>query len=269
MTRALPCAVELHDLTKSFGDVLAVDEVSAVALPGEVTALLGPNGAGKTTTFRMLLGLVAPSSGTATFGGRRYDELTDPVRRVGAVLEASGCHPRAYRTGSPARPRDSVPAAQGRADAPPGRDRARRGRLCASRRASPASIPTCRIWRSPNGRRTHLSWQRTAPGRTPPSRLAGNQRGLRREPRRRSRPAPDPAGELPADSVPATAASGHSRPEAASPGDRRSPARSATVEAIPGHRRRAWLLPGRSRAERISHRHLGSREWHRKPGPWL
>ena len=93
MTGALPCAVELHDLTKSFGDVLAVDEVSAVALPGEVTALLGPNGAGKTTTLRMLLGLVAPSSGTATFGGRRYDELTDPVRRVGAVLEASGCHP--------------------------------------------------------------------------------------------------------------------------------------------------------------------------------
>jgi len=93
MTRALPCAVEFHDLTKSFGDVLAVDEVSAVALPGEVTALLGPNGAGKTTTLRMLLGLVAPSSGTATFGGRRYDELTDPVRRVGAVLEASGCHP--------------------------------------------------------------------------------------------------------------------------------------------------------------------------------
>jgi len=93
MTRALPCAVELHDLTKSFGDVLAVDGVSAVALPGEVTALLGPNGAGKTTTLRMLLGLVAPSSGTATFGGRRYDELTDPVRRTGAVLEASGYHP--------------------------------------------------------------------------------------------------------------------------------------------------------------------------------
>jgi ABC-2 type transport system ATP-binding protein len=50
MTRALPCAVELHDLTKSFGDVLAVDEVSAVALPGDVTALLGPNGAGKPVT---------------------------------------------------------------------------------------------------------------------------------------------------------------------------------------------------------------------------
>jgi ABC-2 type transport system ATP-binding protein len=86
-------AVELFGLTKSFGDVRAVDDVSAVAAPGEVTALLGPNGAGKTTTLRILLGLVAPTSGTATIGGRRYGELADPVRRVGAVLEASGCHP--------------------------------------------------------------------------------------------------------------------------------------------------------------------------------
>jgi ABC-2 type transport system ATP-binding protein len=85
--------IELTELTKSFGNYRAVDEVSAVAQPGEVTALLGPNGAGKTTTLRMLLGLVAPSSGTATFGGRRYDELTNPVHRVGAVLEASGYHP--------------------------------------------------------------------------------------------------------------------------------------------------------------------------------
>src|SRR5215207_6985434 len=69
-SETLPCVVELRDLTKSFGDVRAVDAVSAVALPGEVTALLGPNGAGKTTTLRMLLGLAAPSSGTATFGGR-------------------------------------------------------------------------------------------------------------------------------------------------------------------------------------------------------
>jgi ABC-2 type transport system ATP-binding protein len=86
-------AIELNGLTKSFGAVLAVDDVSAVALPGQVTALLGPNGAGKTTTLRMLLGLVAPDRGTATFDGRRYDELPDPVRQVGAVLEASGYHP--------------------------------------------------------------------------------------------------------------------------------------------------------------------------------
>jgi ABC-2 type transport system ATP-binding protein len=85
--------IELRGITKVFGDVLAVDDLSAVAQPGRVTALLGPNGAGKTTTLRMLLGLVAPSSGTATFDGRRYDELPDPVRQVGAVLEASGYHP--------------------------------------------------------------------------------------------------------------------------------------------------------------------------------
>ncbi len=86
-------AIELDGLTKSFGDIRAVDDVSAVAVPGQVTALLGPNGAGKTTTLRMLLGLVAPTSGTATFGGRRYDELSDPVCEVGAVLESSGFHP--------------------------------------------------------------------------------------------------------------------------------------------------------------------------------
>ena len=86
-------AVELRNLTKTFGELVAVDDVNAVAVPGQVTALLGPNGAGKTTTLRMLLGLVAPTSGTATFDGQRYDELVDPVRRVGALLEASGCHP--------------------------------------------------------------------------------------------------------------------------------------------------------------------------------
>ena len=91
-TGAAP-AVQLSGLTKSFGDIRAVDDVTAVALPGQVTALLGPNGAGKTTTLRMLLGLVAPTSGTATFDGQRYDELSDPIRSVGAVLEASGYHP--------------------------------------------------------------------------------------------------------------------------------------------------------------------------------
>ena len=86
-------AVQLTGLTKSFSDIRAVDDINAVALPGQVTALLGPNGAGKTTTLRMLLGLVAPTSGTATFDGQRYDELSDPIRTVGAVLEASGYHP--------------------------------------------------------------------------------------------------------------------------------------------------------------------------------
>ena len=86
-------AVELTHLTKSFGGVVAVDDISAVAAPGEVTSLLGPNGAGKSTSLRMLLGLVAATSGTATIGGKRYDQLPHPVREVGAVLEASGCHP--------------------------------------------------------------------------------------------------------------------------------------------------------------------------------
>ena len=86
-------AIELRGLTKAFGDFVAVDDISAEALPGQVTALLGPNGAGKTTTLRMLLGLVAPTGGTATFDGQRYDELSEPVREVGALLEASGCHP--------------------------------------------------------------------------------------------------------------------------------------------------------------------------------
>jgi ABC-2 type transport system ATP-binding protein len=86
-------AIELCTLTKSFGNVPAVNDVNAVIAAGQVTAFLGPNGAGKTTTLRMLLGLVAPTSGIATFSGRRYDELPDPVRHVGAVLEASGYHP--------------------------------------------------------------------------------------------------------------------------------------------------------------------------------
>ncbi len=86
-------AIELRALTKTFGEVQAVDNVDADIETGSVTAFLGANGAGKTTTLRMLLGLVEPTSGTATFDGRRYDELRDPVRHVGAVLEASGCHP--------------------------------------------------------------------------------------------------------------------------------------------------------------------------------
>ena len=86
-------AIELHGLTKRFGAVTAVDDLSFELPAGTVTGLLGPNGAGKTTTLRMLLGLVTPTAGTATFDGRRYADLTDPTRRVGAVLEASSFHP--------------------------------------------------------------------------------------------------------------------------------------------------------------------------------
>jgi ABC-2 type transport system ATP-binding protein len=85
--------IELGGLSKSFGNVRAVDDVTAAVQPGQVTAFLGPNGAGKTTTLRMLLGLVAPTAGTATIDGRRYDELPDPIRQLGAVLESSSCHP--------------------------------------------------------------------------------------------------------------------------------------------------------------------------------
>ena len=86
-------AISVQGLTKRFGDVLAVDRLDFEVDPGTVTGFLGPNGAGKTTTLRMLLGLVAPTSGRATVGGRPYRELADPARRVGAVLEASGFHP--------------------------------------------------------------------------------------------------------------------------------------------------------------------------------
>jgi ABC-2 type transport system ATP-binding protein len=90
---AMTGVIELCGLTKSFESVHAVTDVTATVAPGRVTAFLGPNGAGKTTTLRMLLGLVAPTGGTATFDGRRYDQLPDPVCQVGAVLEASGFHP--------------------------------------------------------------------------------------------------------------------------------------------------------------------------------
>ena len=85
--------IELQGLTKRFGPLTAVEDLSLVLRPGTVTGLLGVNGAGKTTTLRMLLGLVTPTAGTATFDGRRYAELDQPARHVGAVLEASSFHP--------------------------------------------------------------------------------------------------------------------------------------------------------------------------------
>ena len=80
-------------LTKRFGPTTVVDGLTATVRPGRVTGFLGPNGAGKTTTLRMLLGLVTPTSGTATFDGRPYALLTSPLGQVGTLLEATGFHP--------------------------------------------------------------------------------------------------------------------------------------------------------------------------------
>jgi ABC-2 type transport system ATP-binding protein len=79
-------------LTKHYKNVRAVDDLSLTVQPGRVTGFLGPNGAGKTTTLRMVLNLVTPTAGTATISGRRYADLTQPLRHVGAVLEASSAH---------------------------------------------------------------------------------------------------------------------------------------------------------------------------------
>ncbi len=85
--------VEIRGLSKRFGRVLAVDDLSFDVQAGRVTGFLGPNGAGKSTTLRALLGLVRPSAGTATFDGRRYEELERPSTKVGAVLEDASFHP--------------------------------------------------------------------------------------------------------------------------------------------------------------------------------
>ncbi len=85
--------VSCNSLTKRYGEVVAVDEVSFSLEPGTVTGFLGPNGAGKTTTLRLLLGLAEPTAGEALVFGHRYRELEQPLRRVGAVLESTDYHP--------------------------------------------------------------------------------------------------------------------------------------------------------------------------------
>ena len=84
-----PVRVEVRGLTKTFGSVRAVDDLSFTVEPGQVTGFLGPNGAGKTTTLRMALGLITPDTGTTTFNGTTYAALAEPTRRVGAVLETA------------------------------------------------------------------------------------------------------------------------------------------------------------------------------------
>src|SRR3954469_10051283 len=119
--------VEIRGLSKRFRGFTAVDDLSFDIEAGRVTGFLGPNGAGKSTTLRALLGLVRPTSGSATFGGLRYDELANPPPSVGAVLEDASFHPgRTARNhlrvlaaagGHPARRVDEVLSAVGLRDA--------------------------------------------------------------------------------------------------------------------------------------------------------
>ncbi len=86
-------AIEASGLTKRYGDVTAVRDLTFTVRPGAVTGFLSPNGAGKTTTMRMLTGLVTPTSGAATIGGQPYGRLAQPSRTVGAVFDGNAFHP--------------------------------------------------------------------------------------------------------------------------------------------------------------------------------
>ncbi|HEU4526807.1 MAG TPA: ABC transporter ATP-binding protein [Actinomycetota bacterium] len=86
-------AISVRGVTKRFGDVTAVEDLSFEVRPGVVTGFLGPNGAGKSTTLRILLGLVRPDEGSATVLGLPYASLPEPTRTVGAVLETQSFNP--------------------------------------------------------------------------------------------------------------------------------------------------------------------------------
>jgi ABC-2 type transport system ATP-binding protein len=81
-------------LTKRYGLVTAVHDLTVSLEPGKITGFLGPNGAGKSTTLRMLVGLTTPSAGTATIDGRPYAELDHPTRLIGAMTDSAVFHPR-------------------------------------------------------------------------------------------------------------------------------------------------------------------------------
>ena len=84
--------IELNRVSKRFGPVVALDDLSFTVRPGHVTGFLGPNGAGKTTTMKIILGLDTPTSGTALVNGRRYDRLIRPLHQVGMLLDATALH---------------------------------------------------------------------------------------------------------------------------------------------------------------------------------
>jgi ABC-2 type transport system ATP-binding protein len=85
--------IELQELTKRYGETVAVDGLSLTIRPGRVTGFLGPNGAGKSTTMRMILGLATPTSGVARVNGRTHRELSTPLTEIGALLDARALHP--------------------------------------------------------------------------------------------------------------------------------------------------------------------------------
>jgi ABC-2 type transport system ATP-binding protein len=100
--------ISFSNVTKRYGAVTALDRFSADVAPGRITAFLGANGSGKTTSMRLLLGLAAPTAGTALIGGRPYHELTNPLRSIGAVLD------QGFQPNRSARNHLRIVAAQGR-----------------------------------------------------------------------------------------------------------------------------------------------------------
>ena len=84
--------IEVRGLSKRYGEKLAVNNLSFDVVPGKVTGFLGPNGAGKTTTMRLMLGLDYPNAGSVTIDGKRYASLANPMREVGALLDAKAVH---------------------------------------------------------------------------------------------------------------------------------------------------------------------------------
>src|SRR5579862_8105231 len=89
----MEATIEVCGLRKRFGSTLALDGMSFMVLPGQVTGFVGPNGAGKSTTMRVVLGLDAPDAGTATIGGRPYRSLKNPLTHVGSLLDAAALQP--------------------------------------------------------------------------------------------------------------------------------------------------------------------------------
>jgi ABC-2 type transport system ATP-binding protein len=89
----MEATIEVRELRKRYGHTVAIDGLSFTVRPGQVTGFVGPNGAGKSTTLRMILGLDRPDDGAALVGGQPYQRLADPLRSVGAMLDASAIHP--------------------------------------------------------------------------------------------------------------------------------------------------------------------------------